>query len=61
MLIPPQRTRMRESLIAPESQLELQVPTITHDPADVEVPDKHVLKIRDSRIHAGSAPASAAA
>jgi len=52
---------MRESLIAPESQLELQVPTITHDPADVEVPDKHVLKIRDSRIHAGSAPASAAA
>jgi molybdate transport system ATP-binding protein len=34
---------------------------ITHDPADVEALGEHVLEIRDGRIDADSAAASAAA
>lgn len=53
-LDPPLRVRMRESLLALHSQLDLQMLVITHDPADVEVLGQHVLEIRDGHIHAES-------
>lgn len=60
-LDPPLRARMREELLALQSQLELQMLMITHDPADVEALAEHVLEIRDGRIHADSAAAAAPA
>ena len=51
------RARMREGLMALQSQLGLQLLMITHDPADVEALGEHVLEIRDGRIHADSAAA----
>jgi molybdate transport system ATP-binding protein len=60
-LDPPLRARMRESLIALQSQLGLQMLMITHDPADVEALGEHVLDIRDGRIHADSAASDVAA
>jgi len=51
---------MREELLALQSQLELQMLMITHDPADVEALAEHVLEIRDGRIHAGAAAAAPA-
>jgi molybdate transport system ATP-binding protein len=60
-LDPPLRARMRESLIALQLQLGLQMLMITHDPADVEALREHVLDIRDGRIHADSAASDIAA
>ncbi|MCK9383003.1 MAG: hypothetical protein M0P95_18320, partial [Sulfuritalea sp.] len=59
-LDPPLRARMREGLMALQSQLKLQMLMITHDPADVEALAEHVLEIRDGRLHADSESAGEA-
>jgi molybdate transport system ATP-binding protein len=45
------RSRLRDSLVALQERLGLQMLMITHDPADVEALGQQVLEIRDGRIH----------
>jgi len=54
-LDPPLRGRLRDELVALQSQLDVQMLVITHDPADVEALGQHVLEIRDGRLHRDSA------
>ncbi|AND68499.1 hypothetical protein ATSB10_10450 [Dyella thiooxydans] len=50
------RGRLRDSLVALQERLGLQMLMITHDPADVEAVAQQVLEIRDGRIHPGPRP-----
>ncbi|MBU6249133.1 MAG: ATP-binding cassette domain-containing protein [Xanthomonadaceae bacterium] len=44
------RARLRDSLVALQERLGLQMVVITHDPADVEALARQVLHLRDGRV-----------
>lgn len=49
-LDPALRARMREELHALQSNLDVPMVVISHDPADVEILADHVLEVREGRI-----------
>ena len=53
-LDPPLRQRMRGELAALQARLDIQLLTITHDPADADALGDQVFEIRSGRIHRAS-------